>query len=253
MPCERYRGALADRAAGGPAPPDVEGHLAACGECRAELETLRRALGLADATLNALLADEPGPGLRDRIRRAVAEGDDRSHGRLTGWRLAWTAALGGAVVVAAVLLAAWHSGARGPREGAVPTAEKRVPPTVPAPRPSAEATRLADDTAGTAVPPDHSPSAQASRAIDSPATTMRRARPSEQPREEPEVLVPAGEAEGLLRFAAELQDRPVAPGSLLLSAPSDPLVESRAIDLVPLELVTLDSPSESLLEEGVRP
>ena len=48
MACERYREALADVAAGAPAPAGVESHLAACEACREELAALRRAVALAD-------------------------------------------------------------------------------------------------------------------------------------------------------------------------------------------------------------
>ena len=40
MACERFRDALSDAAAGGPATPALVAHLPACDACRAELETL---------------------------------------------------------------------------------------------------------------------------------------------------------------------------------------------------------------------
>jgi len=256
MPCERYRDALADRAAGGPARPAVEAHVAACAECRAELETLRRALSLADSTLRALVAGEASLGLRDRIRRAMTEADDRSRRSLTGWPFAWTAALGGSVLAAAVFIAAWRSGslARGPHTSPAPTtAEEPGRSPVPETPRSAAPAMAANAGPAAALRAGRSPSARTSRARDMAATTTRRPRALELPPDDPEVLVPPGEAEGLWRFAADLRERVVDPASLLASAPSAPLVEPQAIDLVPLEMVTLESSHESHLEEGVRP
>ena len=44
MACERYREALADVAAGGPAPGGLVAHLASCDGCRDELATRREEL-----------------------------------------------------------------------------------------------------------------------------------------------------------------------------------------------------------------
>jgi hypothetical protein len=48
----------------------------------------------------------------------------------------------------------------------------------------------------------------------------------------------------LLRFAAQLQHRAVAPDSLLVADLSAPLVEPRAVEIAPLEIVPLD-PTET--------
>ena len=62
MPCERYRDALTDVAAGLAASPDgLEAHLASCEACREELQALRQALAMADVEMAGLLATEPTP------------------------------------------------------------------------------------------------------------------------------------------------------------------------------------------------
>jgi hypothetical protein len=235
MSCREYEDALADLAAGG-ARPDVEAHVDTCAGCRAELEALRRALRVADSALQALVAVEPRPGLHDRIRRAAAEADESRQRSWAGRPLAWTTALGGSLVAAALLVGLWRSRTTPMTPPSVPSttaAERRLEP-VPVPVPEGRPSRRGKERqAAPAVPPR------------APAPKMALA--------EPEVLVPPGEAEALLRFAASLQERAVAPGSLLVSGPGDRLVEPRGIDLVPLETVTLDSSWESDLEEGARP
>ncbi len=57
MACERFRDALADVAAGAPAPAGVEAHLASCEACRAELTALRQALAVADDEMAGLSGD----------------------------------------------------------------------------------------------------------------------------------------------------------------------------------------------------
>jgi hypothetical protein len=61
---------------------------------------------------------------------------------------------------------------------------------------------------------------------------------------EPEVLVPPGEVEALLRFAEHLQRRSVPTDSLLVADLSVPLPEPKALEIAPLEIVPLD-PAET--------
>jgi hypothetical protein len=212
----------------------VDAHLSRCAECRAELEALGQALRLADSALRGWMADEASPSLRHRIRRAAAEpGGARRH-PLGARQLAWNAAAGGLAVAAAALVGVWRS--------AMPSAVPAAPP----PRATAEER---------ALPPVAEGRAAAVGSEDRARIPARRpVEPQEvRRRREPEVLVPPGQAEDLLRFAAALQERQVEPGSLLASAPTDPLVEPPAIDIVALEIASLDSSPEPSLEEGDRP
>jgi hypothetical protein len=59
------------------------------------------------------------------------------------------------------------------------------------------------------------------------------------------VLVPAGEAEALHRFAASLRQRSVAPQSLLVADLNAPLAESGDLAIRPIELVPLDPEEDS--------
>jgi len=226
MSCERYRDALADVAVGSPAPGGVESHLAGCEACRAELGMLRRALDLADEEMAGLRSAEPSPELAVRIRQAVTDSDEAP-----AWRFGW---LWPAVAVAATLavaLVAWPR--RGPEPGAPVGSSARVESPAPA------LPTMPREPARPAL------TATASATVVPPAASRRSPRPR-APREEaaPEVLVPPGEAEALLRFAAHLQTRVVSPDSLLVADLSAPLPEPKGVEIQPLEIVPLD-PAEA--------
>jgi hypothetical protein len=240
MPCSRYREAIGDRAAGGAAGAEVDAHLAACAACRSELEELRAALRLADATLAELLAEEPRSGLRGEIlvatATAAAGSDTASDAGRTrpplGWK--WPGAIfaGGALLAAALLLALSERSS-GPVPGQA----------------------LAPALGEVSVPRDETPRSREAAPNRTSTPSARRVRSTA--REEPEVLVPPEEAEGVWRLASALQGRVVGPGSLLTSDVAAPLAEARAIDLVPVDVVALPSSdawwdAESL-EEGERP
>jgi hypothetical protein len=71
-------------------------------------------------------------------------------------------------------------------------------------------------------------------------------RPSRRPaRAAPEVLVPRGEAEALVRFAALVhRDRHTPVAFLAAGRPSPDLAEPTVLDITPLEIVPLD-PAET--------
>jgi hypothetical protein len=222
MACKRYRDALSDVAAGVPASADALAHLASCEACHAELAALRGALAAADDELAQLRVAEPSPDLTARIRTALAESAEAA----PGWRLGWglTLAAAAAVVVATVFVAQ-----RAPRP---------EPPATQADRAPAHETRRATPAPETVVPG----SARRSHPVES------RPRTSNPPRtaraREPEVLVPAGEAEALVRLAASLRRRSVTPESLLVADLSAPLAEPKVGEIRPIEIVPLD-PAES--------
>ena len=242
MACERYRGALTDVGAGAPAPAELETHLAACQACRAELQAVQRALALADASLRDLLAAEAGPAFRARIRKAVGEEAERVRGRRHFfWTWGAVPAIGTALMVLAALVA-WRQ-ARIPKPPSGPSVvqsqgqpsganmSRPAEATSPAlPRPEAGASSSAETSQG----PRHvAGSHLRSRARQAPALTQAASA-------EPEVLVPPGEAEALLRFALDLQHRQLAPDSLLLADLAAPLPDPKPIEIAPLEIVPLD-------------
>jgi hypothetical protein len=228
MACERYRDALTDVAAGAPAAGAVEAHLATCETCRAELEALRRALAAADEELGGLAAAEPSPELAVRIRRAVADSEPSP-----AWRFGWLWPAAAAAATLLVALAVWV--------GRTPVLPRDSRP--PGPEGSAIAAEAAAVPAGDAAAPGSA--APAARAEVRRAGGSLGTRPHGVPRDDaPEVLVPAGEAEALLRFAAHLQTRAVSPDSLLVADLSAPLPEPKGVEIQPLEIVPLD-PAEA--------
>lgn len=235
MACERYVDALAGVAAGAPAGAEIEAHLVTCEACRVELQALRGALGVADAELLRLLAAEPSPALRMRIREAVAQ--DAVRRSFARWfparRLLPAAAT---ILTALAILVVWHETrpAPGPR-GASPSRAPRPagrPPTAGLPAPLTEARRPA---AGAASRPAH---IRAPHPVG-PRASMPKAAA------EPEVLVPPEEAEALARFALDLERRQVAPGSLLVADLRAPLAEPKPIDIAPIEIAPLESSDAS--------
>jgi hypothetical protein len=231
MACERYEDALTEAAAGAPPAAGLESHLAVCARCRQELEELRRTLALVDSDLRQLVAVEPSPELAVRIRRAAAEAGPQATSRPV-WL--WPAL----AAAAALMLAVAFLARREPSQTQVATAESRVPQPTTSPE-SANKIPSAPEgpRAVTArpVPPDHA------RAAD----TRRPVAPSE-----PEIIVPPGEAEALLRLVARLnRERLAAPVMGAAGQPSPDLaepgsVEIGSIDIQPLEIVPLD-PAES--------
>ncbi|HUL76507.1 MAG TPA: hypothetical protein VL691_04515 [Vicinamibacteria bacterium] len=222
MSCERYREALADVAAGARPPAGVEAHLASCARCREELESRRRALALADAELAGLLLARPSPDLAARIRQAVSD-SEASPGGPFGWL--WPAAAAAAALLVALVVWLGHGPSLSP--------EARVAVHAPVvPRDSVSA-----GPEGSATPP------------------MPRAAPRPPPRRrtaarpdvlcEPEVLVPPGGREALLRLVALVHHERLLPAGLAVAGqPSPELAELAPVDIKPLEIVPLD-PAES--------
>jgi hypothetical protein len=242
MPCERYHDALTDVAAGAVAPAEVEAHLASCEGCRHELAALRKALALADAGLAGLLAAEPSPGLPARIREAVAES-----AAAPAWRFGWLWPVAAAAATLLVAFAVWV--------GRAPSPEPRV----------------AVEQGGAVTPRDSRPPGERSEALSAPAgASARRGSPAAVPssprggvtgrdsvvaapgrrsapavRAAPEVLVPRGEAEALVRFATIVHRDRHAPGAFLaVDRPSTDLAEPPDLAVTPLEIAPLD-PAEN--------
>jgi hypothetical protein len=210
-------------------PADVEAHLASCEGCRHELAALRRALALADAGLAGLLSAEPSPGMSVRIREAVA-----GSGPAPAWRFGWLWPVAAAAATLLVALAVWV--------GRTPSPQPRVAdaPVIPrdTQRPGPE---------GSAITADLSSPGPTAAPREDEARVAAGRRPGRAPalRAAPEVLVPRGEAEALVRFATIVHRDRHAPGAFLaVDRPSTDLAEPPDLAVTPLEIAPLD-PAEN--------
>ena len=250
MPCERFRDALTDAAAGAPVGTALEAHLAACNGCRSELAQLRDVMATADEALSMLAAAEPSPALRARIREAV--GGQVPVGPAPWWRFAWPAAA--AAVLALAALGAWRSAVARPpvapalAERARPAASDASPDAMAAvdTRPS---TGPGSAVAGarqsrSAAPPE--PDAASAGLRSAAPRSAAPARPVGAETSAPKVLVPPGGQEALLRFVALAHREGVASPALAASGlPSADLKPPVPLDIRPLEIVPLDPAAES--------
>jgi len=226
MACDRD--ALSDVAAGAAASAELAGHLAACAACRAQLAALQRALAAADEEIARLLAVEPSPELVARIRSAVAESEAAPAWR-AGWLWPALAAAAALVVTLAVVTRRppSHEPAVAGRARPAPQPSEVAHPPASAPEPSRDAA-VADVAAGGSAP------------LPRPRPAARRRTPAE-----PEVLVPPGETEALLRLVALVHRERLTPAALAaVGQPAGDLAELRPIEIKPLEIVPLD-PAES--------
>jgi hypothetical protein len=189
-------------------------------------------LALADAEMAGLLSAEPSPEIAVRIRQALAESEP-------GRRFAW---LWPATAAAVTLLVAVAVGlGRGPRPSPSPVTRATTDPLViprdsPSPGPEGSTRFVGPSSPLTSRP-----------AQDDRVVAVAHRRPPVSTRTipaEPEVLVPPGEAEALVRFATLVNCRAVAPDSLIVADLSAPLPEPNAIEIAPLEIVPLD-PAET--------
>ena len=228
MACERYRDALADVAAGAPAAAEVGAHLASCEACRAELDALRQALAAGDAELAGLAAAEPSPELEVRIRQAVAEANPAP-----AWRFGWLWPVAAAAATLLVALAVWVG-------------------QPPAPRVAVDASRPQRAGSARVVEPaaveGDEPLVPGSDDLMEPREVRRaggsiRSGHTGLPRDDtaPEVLVPPGGAEALVRFVALVHSERLSPVALAAAGqPSADLAEPAPLEIKPIEIVPLD-------------
>jgi len=249
MACERYLDALSDVAAGEAPSPEFEKHLEACDACRAELAALRQALARVDGELTGLLSAEPSASLLPRVRAAV-EADRSPHPARWLGSPVWLA------VAATVLVAAVLSVFVG-EQPSTPTTSRAVESSTgarsAAARPAGESQGRPVDSSSPVSSSIAGPGASGGESAERVARGGRAAAPLRPPKARPvvtmpaEVLVPAEEAEALVRLAGVLVEGRVGVGELMTAStgPSRPLAEPALIEIRPLEIVPTEPSGSS--------
>jgi hypothetical protein len=184
-------------------------------------------VALADAELAGLVA-EASPSSA-RIRQAVAEAEPSP-----AWRLGWVWPATAAAATLLVALAVWVG--RAPSPGPHLAVDRRAPR-------SAVVGQTAESTTAPVIPRDlRLPGPEGSAIPADPSSPGSNGAPRD---DSPEVLVPPGEDEALLRFVALVHRERLAPAVLVAAGqPSPDLAELTPIDIKPLEIVPLD-PAET--------
>jgi hypothetical protein len=140
-----------------------------------------------------------------------------------------------ALLLVAVAAGLWRVGTSVPPSG-IAAATPAPPSTAASTSEPAAASRVASVPPRGVEPGDASPPA----GLDRRRPNLRRRLAAE-----PQVLVPPGQQESLLRFVVLVQREQLAPRSLMAAGePSADLVEPKALRIQPLEIVPLD-PAES--------
>jgi hypothetical protein len=211
--------------------------------CREELHVLRQALAMADAEMAGLAIAEPTPGLAARIRQAVAAEDPSPAWRF-GWLWPATAAAAALLVALAVVLGRGTPPTDGPPvavDVARPPATNSGPAGADSSSPGLTAATAHEQAFRGAFPEKRSTRqviAQGDPRFTRVGTRSDKVHPIPA---QPEVMVPPGEAETLLRFVAQVHRDRLAPTSFAAAGePSADLAELALIDIQPLEIVPLD-------------
>ena len=186
MDCRRFSEKLADAAL---EPGDVldaglAAHLTTCAVCRLELEAQRRLAQAMDIGLTASVSANPSPAFAAAVRARLAE----ESAPRASWYSGWVPVTAGALAVV-VLMAAWFAR----RE------ELRRTPGSDQAMINNTVQKLAGGADGGGVAPIAHTKSQ--REINPARPRGTRTLQSRQPRE-PEVIVPAGQREAVLRFYA---------------------------------------------------
>jgi hypothetical protein len=221
MPCEHFKDALIEAAAGGLLPQGgLRAHLAACASCREAFSQEQSLFAAIDSGLHAAANTEVPPSLLPRVRAGL-EAMPVAPSR---WTPGWFG-LAGAALVAATLLVAVI--VRQNRVGTPPVHSVENRPTVPA-----------------VLPPTPSPLplALSPRRDAIPRPSLRAASAPVRPEHAaatqsvPEVLVPRDQEVLLASYAQEWSSRKRAPLIANEAKPADVAL----LDVPPIQITELD-------------
>lgn len=222
MDCRRFSEKLVDAAL---EPGDVRdaglaAHLEACADCQREFAAQRRLAQAIDRGLAAAVSAEPSPAFAAGVRARLAE----ESAPRASWFSGWVPVAAGALAVL-VLIVTWFARREGPEP--VPGAQRDMASLTVQPP-------MGTTTKGNVAAMDP---AQPPRKLR-PLPTNRMAAPRTARHREPEVIVPTGQREAVLRFyAAVISGRTDASWALEEMKP----LEVTRLKIPPLEPVAVES------------
>ena len=193
MDCRRFTEKLTDAALqpGEPLDAGLARHLSSCAACRREFETQQRLARAMDIGLVAAVSAEPSPSFAAGIRVRLAEEPAPRPSRVSGWIPVTAGAL--AVLV---LMVVWFARQDGPKP--VPTKQQHLAGNaVQQPGHQSAGSNIASLPPATSAPDVRLPNRKVSPGV-------RKAVPRQ-----PDVIVPPGQREAVLRFYASVMSRRV--------------------------------------------
>ncbi len=237
MGCQRYQSWITDEALGALAKNrerELLAHAAECAACRAALNRTRVLHQAIDLGMAETVSAEPSAELTARVRQRIAEPPEPARARLA----AFFPAVAGALALAA-LLALW------------------LRPQAP-PRPPGAATQSHDVATAGQIPSQptatiHRPPAELLRdSGGEPAEANHSAGRTQNPAPAFEVLVPPGELQAVVQFAAALNSAGVVRAQLKtnMEEPRTPL-DVKSLEFPALEVTKLEE-DHSASESGSR-
>ncbi len=239
MACERFEKTLIEEAIAPGGDAELAAHLRICPDCREELARQRELQERIMGGVAAMVAERPSPGLLARVRQQIA--DERAP-RAFPW-MRW--AIGFAVTACAVLVI-WVAGR--PR-GPVPLRQPQVQ-TVQAPSSMPPSTQQSSQQAANQFHSSVAPAVRRPRGtvlhhavVRKPVTVIAQVDvAAKNPVPGPEVIVPPGQREAVLRLVNALQSGRVDAASLLRPAPAG---DFALLKIAPIEVKPLNSEEEN--------
>ena len=245
MACERFEQTLIEEAIAPGANPELSAHVTKCADCREELERQRELQARIMSGVAAMVADSPSPGLLARVRQQIAA---EKAPRPFPW-MRW-ATVG---LVACAVLVIWYAERpRGP-VGQPDVRMVKVPAQAP-PQDSPSTLQTIQKPPAQRLQVAAAPTVKPLRRSAPPRVVAREpetgtvlsAAANQTPAQGPEVIVPPGQREAVLRLVNALQSGRVDAASLLRPAQT---TDYAVLQIAPIEVKPLVS-EESKQDPG---
>ncbi|MFZ0465223.1 MAG: hypothetical protein WAL78_05920 [Candidatus Acidiferrales bacterium] len=245
MNCERCRTAMMDAATEGLAAArraEFEAHVHVCAACREELQRVRMLLGAIDRGVAAEVAAEPPADLIRRVRQRIAEEGAAKDASPLRW--VPVAACAAMVILAVAWMVRSRTGTPQNVAGTTQAAAKNPPPSS-----STSLVVRGSDVAVKQGDADRKP-----LVVEVHRVAERRTLRVER---EPEVLVPPGQMEEIMKLAAMLNSSQEAKTASVVAGlkqmGTDEPLEIKPLVIVPLEAAKEDGTAGGGGPDGTNP